>query len=87
MALNMYSFCLPLNIVKYQPSFIEIMLNRRRFFKCHLANPEQHFTNDPLMSGRVRGHNSGRGQGLANEAGNAIKRRFHLAYFVIVFTA
>jgi len=26
MALNMYSFFLPLNIVKYQPSFIEIML-------------------------------------------------------------
>jgi hypothetical protein len=28
MALNMYSFFLPLNIVKYQPSFIEIMLTR-----------------------------------------------------------
>jgi hypothetical protein len=27
MALNMYSFFLPLNIVKYQPSFIEITLN------------------------------------------------------------
>jgi hypothetical protein len=29
MALNMYSFFLPLNIVKYQPSFIEITLNRQ----------------------------------------------------------
>jgi hypothetical protein len=26
MAVNMYSFFLPLNIVKYQPSFIEITL-------------------------------------------------------------
>jgi hypothetical protein len=35
MALNMYSFFLPLNIVKYQPSFIEITLMKSRMWEIY----------------------------------------------------